>query len=384
MFPTRRITTSGGDKFRDEKSLAFDGTDDGLNTGLVPTNYTNITISAWVKITNDTDLKPICASRSATDDGFLFYVDANEIPTIKINGVSISGGSIAQGVWTHVAFTWDGSVIKLYQDGILRNNADESSTMDTIKTIEIGKESSNSYYYNGNISEVAIYNTTFSANSIQQIYNGREPYNHKEGIVGWWALKAWYRMGDGVNDTFEYINNEVTGYSLEANLVQGNDANFEGSGNWVSAGATNCAVTPDHDSEDVGHASTLRIEAGSVSTDRAELPQSALSSTLTAGQVYLVTFWYKHEDITDRTGDGYITIGNTLKQNILRTASGWTYYKSYFVATDSSTNIRVYVNADNGHENNETLIDAFSIQKVGTNAGASLNMDANDMTGDTP
>ena len=31
MFPTRRITTSGGDVFRDEYSLAFDGTDDYIS-----------------------------------------------------------------------------------------------------------------------------------------------------------------------------------------------------------------------------------------------------------------------------------------------------------------------------------------------------------------
>ena len=33
MFPTRRITTGGGDKFRDEFSLAFDGTNDYVNCG---------------------------------------------------------------------------------------------------------------------------------------------------------------------------------------------------------------------------------------------------------------------------------------------------------------------------------------------------------------
>ena len=39
MFPTRRIVTSGGDVFRDEYSLAFDGTNDYVSdikfTGIV-------------------------------------------------------------------------------------------------------------------------------------------------------------------------------------------------------------------------------------------------------------------------------------------------------------------------------------------------------------
>ena len=33
MFSSRRITTMGGDKFKDEFSLAFDGTDDYINCG---------------------------------------------------------------------------------------------------------------------------------------------------------------------------------------------------------------------------------------------------------------------------------------------------------------------------------------------------------------
>ena len=33
MFPSRRITTSGGDVFRDEYSLEFDGTNDYVDCG---------------------------------------------------------------------------------------------------------------------------------------------------------------------------------------------------------------------------------------------------------------------------------------------------------------------------------------------------------------
>ena len=42
------------------------------------------------------------------------------------------------------------------------------------------------------------------------------------------------------------------------------------------------------------------------------------------------------------------------------------------------------MNGTDGHADNETLIDDFSIQKIGSNAGTSVNMASNDMTGDTP
>ena len=35
MFPSRRIATSGGDVFRNEYSLEFDGTNGYVDTGLV-------------------------------------------------------------------------------------------------------------------------------------------------------------------------------------------------------------------------------------------------------------------------------------------------------------------------------------------------------------
>ena len=84
MFTTRRITTSGGDVFRDEFSLAFDGTNDYIETSLVP-NYTNITVTAWVYCVADTDTKAIVTARDADDDGFIFYMCTGESLYIKIS-----------------------------------------------------------------------------------------------------------------------------------------------------------------------------------------------------------------------------------------------------------------------------------------------------------
>ena len=51
MFTSRRITTMGGDKFRDEYSLAFDGSDDYISCGDVLDQGTgNFSISVWFKL----------------------------------------------------------------------------------------------------------------------------------------------------------------------------------------------------------------------------------------------------------------------------------------------------------------------------------------------
>ena len=51
MFPTRRITTSGGDVFRDEFSVAFDGSNDYVETSFIPDYIsTNATTAFWIKM----------------------------------------------------------------------------------------------------------------------------------------------------------------------------------------------------------------------------------------------------------------------------------------------------------------------------------------------
>ena len=51
MFPTRRITTSGGDVFRDEFSLKFDGSNDFVLTTFEPDYiHTNATFAMWIKM----------------------------------------------------------------------------------------------------------------------------------------------------------------------------------------------------------------------------------------------------------------------------------------------------------------------------------------------
>ena len=51
-------------------------------------------------------------------------------------------------------------------------------------------------WWGGPISDVAIYNSALTSSQVKTLYNGREPYNHKEGVASG-NLAAWWRMGDG-------------------------------------------------------------------------------------------------------------------------------------------------------------------------------------------
>lgn len=152
-------------------------------------------------------------------------------------------------------------------------------------------------------------------------------------------------------------------------MVQGDDKDMDTVGNWTGGGGA--SVSGGYDSGDTDHDKTLRIQAGSTSTDRAELAQSNLSETTAAGRSYLVEFDYKYINTTDMSSNAYTTIGGTILTDTLdRTTIGtWTQYKQIAVAINDSTVIRIYVNGSSGHADNELLIDNFSIKEIGTASG---------------
>ena len=88
--------------------------------------------------------------------------------------------------------------------------------------------------YKRQISDVAIYNTDLSASQVATIYNGREPYNHKEGVASG-NLISWWRMGDGVLDSFPLAADQVNA-TLGPELY-GSPASTNGSvTNWTKYG----------------------------------------------------------------------------------------------------------------------------------------------------
>ena len=351
MF-AKSIVTKGGDVFRDEYSLAFDGTNDYVSTGFVP-NYTNITISVWVKVLADSDTKPICAARDSADDGFLFYMGTTETPRVKLNGTSVTASAVTPNVWTHIAFTWDGSTIKLYQDGILANSASESSVMNISKAMEIGGESSNSYHYYGNISEVAVYNLTLTANQIKTLYNGREPYNHKEGVASG-NLQAWYRMGDGSLDDFNLINDE-TNTTLGNTMITGDfDTQFT-----------------EHNTDSNNTVTYPTTTSVTIVSDGSQAVGIQDANLLTSGKAYKCII-----DVTINSGSG---IRMQDSSTVFQTMTSTGVYTFYFIP--SSTQFYIYRRTASA---SNTTINSMVLQEFGGNAGTMINMDATDIKGDTP
>ena len=275
MFPTRRITM-GGDVFRDEHSLSFDGTNqyvaiDGLASTDVLTEDDGWAIGCWFKATQsdtnaaeemifsmngiDSTNRPniirIGVNPNTTGDhviGGIFFgdgrVDADQTGAIVLTDSDDPdlGTSYTDGNWHHLVVTraseagwqnafcyvdgnlqgyaWNVTDGAAYNSGTFRSDPNWGSA----ELASFGQEWDNgpdaTDFFKGNISEAFVYNTTLTSSQVATIYNGREPYNHKEGVASG-NLQAWYRMGDGLEN-----NSGTTIYDMSDNSNNGTMTNM--------------------------------------------------------------------------------------------------------------------------------------------------------------
>ena len=216
MFTTRRIITSGGDVYRDEYSLTFDGTDDYITCG------------------SDSSIDDIWAG-GGTCAGWINVASLGEVFGNVINKVNwaihpltLSGGAckfklftvrdgtdgqwqtdnqiITIDKWHHFAITYDSDSASndpiIYIDGVsvaiteISGAPSSDYTSDASGTLLIGNNAATTRTYDGKISEIALWDTILSANQVKTLYNSKEPFDARNVALS--NLQGYWRMGDGL------------------------------------------------------------------------------------------------------------------------------------------------------------------------------------------
>jgi hypothetical protein len=204
-------------------SLSLDGTDDyvalGDSSDLAPSN---ITISAWIKVSGSVDTFNYIVSRAGSTYGsyHLRYTSSNKFnvhlgfASNEFKNDITSSSTYTLTDWHHVAFTYDQTNVKLYVDGVEEYSAAETRAIDYTaggagSDTHIGKAGGTLGYpqpSEGLIDEVAIFNTALSGANITSIYNSGSPDDLTSySPVGWW------RMGDNDSGTGTTITDQGSG-----------------------------------------------------------------------------------------------------------------------------------------------------------------------------
>jgi len=184
------------------EAMSFNGTDQYVAFPATP-NTGDITISFWVKYS--TGYMAYVASGDGIFTYLRFAYQYGKLSFVYANVNYDLTTDIKDGNWHHVVVTYDQSeaTVKGYTDGSLSETHTNKSagTTNNIQTIGASKTGSTGYF-NGELDEVAIFNTALSASKIQQIYDATAVVDGVPQTANLFtggldsSLVYWNRMGD--------------------------------------------------------------------------------------------------------------------------------------------------------------------------------------------
>jgi hypothetical protein len=172
------------------QAISLDGVDDYVDCGADPSlNITGaVTVAAWIKLAGPAADQKIAGNQDNTTGGYKLGVNNNlvefEIRTSENAAIlnrSVSGGTTLQpAVWYHVAGLYsEGNYIRTYVNGDLDRELATTEVLGTSSdTFKIGREPfSDSYYFNGLIDELRLYNAALSGAEIAWLAGRTEPFS---------------------------------------------------------------------------------------------------------------------------------------------------------------------------------------------------------------
>ncbi|NIP26327.1 MAG: hypothetical protein GWN67_15330, partial [Phycisphaerae bacterium] len=184
---------------RIDGALYFDGVDDYVSFNPVtPLIGNTVTVQAWICTSEFAGIwNPVIMQHdmNTTNDGYYFYVSSSR-PSFYI----VAGSSYAQAIspevinanqWYHIAGTNDGSLLKLYVDGRLKDSDPSTGYSGINNNAFIGYEPTSQLYYNGLIDDVRIYNRSIIESEFQDM---ADP-------MGRWSRKSSWRSSVYRNGT---------------------------------------------------------------------------------------------------------------------------------------------------------------------------------------
>lgn len=168
-------------------SFTFDGTNDYVDCGNFLDNPTDFTVIAWQKTSAITNVQMIVAKlvNYSSGAGWAMFV-RGDIPTQGLSILLQTDGSrwiiyycsklVNDNNWHHVAAVITNKVVTaLFVDGIsysiLNGGGSPITTISNSVNVRIARDEANEYIFQGNISQVNIYNRALTSTEILQNYH---------------------------------------------------------------------------------------------------------------------------------------------------------------------------------------------------------------------
>jgi hypothetical protein len=175
----------------DKSNLSFEYTD-------------KFSISAWVKPAAIGSDLAVVSKRPSGGIGWYFLLDSSGQPYMILDGgatgAEFRGSALTAGVWSHVCMVWDADGTGAASNGVIYINGVAGTTivLDTLAAtilnandVSIGSESGGGSYFNGDLDDVAVFDSALTPAQVAAIYGGGVPGD----VMPYEPIVVW-RMGD--------------------------------------------------------------------------------------------------------------------------------------------------------------------------------------------
>jgi hypothetical protein len=185
-------------------ALSFDGAGDYVVAAPVaPLIGNTVTAQAWIRTSEFAGIWNPILTQNSGGNGYYFYISSDRPAFYLVVGAAyvqaISLEMINTDQWYNVAGTNDGSKLKLYIDGQLKDSATSTGFLGVNSNINIGREPVSPLYYYGLIDDVRIYNRAVSESEFQDI---ADP-------MGRWSQKSSWRASVYRNGTPGWDDSDI-------------------------------------------------------------------------------------------------------------------------------------------------------------------------------
>ncbi len=186
LFTTSRTQDSGG-------AIEFDGIDDAVDIGTLDIDADAMSMGVWIRpddfdqmdgrivskatgVNADDHLWMLSTISNSVGHGarFRLQTDSGGTATLIANDVAISAG-----VWTHLAATYDGAMMRLYQNGVEIASMPKTGRVatDPSVAVAIGNQPQRTRPFDGRIDDLVILGRALAADEIGQLAAPTRPFD---------------------------------------------------------------------------------------------------------------------------------------------------------------------------------------------------------------
>jgi hypothetical protein len=176
-------------------SLKFDGTDDRVVVANTPrlNTWSEMTVSFWMKQVVGSTYGAAIGKSTASYVIYVGFPTAGKItPFVAASSQSSTNAIYTQGVWTHVAITYNGATLDFYIDGVQKEtHAYAHGSVSEPSDVLIGV-SPFSEYFTGELDDVCFFNRALPSSEMAQCYS--DVSRGSPGTLNWLSPRA-YNFG---------------------------------------------------------------------------------------------------------------------------------------------------------------------------------------------